>query len=187
MAAAAPDPPQQEHLYFAYGSNLHLQQMAARCPLSRFIGHGHLDGYVFQINSRGYANILPTSNPEDIVEGLIYLISSTDEDALDGFEGVPQAYDKQFLVVECFQARADLVARKVVEMVERNLVDGPFVRCGRRTGESVAALVYVSDRWTQNGKPQQEYVKRMEDGIVDALRLGLTEKYVDERVRPLLK
>jgi len=161
--------------------------MAIRCPFSRFIGHGHLHGYVFQINSRGYANILPTSNPEDIVEGLIYLISSTDEDTLDRFEGVPKAYDKQLLVVECFQARIDLVARRVVEMIERNVVDGSFVQGRQRTGESVATLVYVSDRWTQHGKPRQEYVKRMEDGIGDALRLGLTEKYVDERVRPLLK
>ena len=32
-------------LYFAYGSNLDVQQMALRCPRARKLGRARLDGY----------------------------------------------------------------------------------------------------------------------------------------------
>ncbi|GAB7351274.1 hypothetical protein MBLNU459_g1692t1 [Dothideomycetes sp. NU459] len=49
-------------LYFGYGSNLWLHQMAQRCPSSTYLGIARLDGYRWMINSRGYANVVQVSN-----------------------------------------------------------------------------------------------------------------------------
>src|SRR5438045_576181 len=74
-----------ERLYFAYGSNLWLSQMALRCPSSRYIGSASLPGYRWQINERGYANIARVA-PDARVQGLVYDISPTDEERLDVHE-----------------------------------------------------------------------------------------------------
>ena len=34
-----------ERLYFAYGSNINLEQMAVRCPAAQVVGPAVLDGY----------------------------------------------------------------------------------------------------------------------------------------------
>jgi gamma-glutamylcyclotransferase len=85
-------------LYFAYGSNMWKAQMAKRCPQSRKIGVARLIGYRWIITTRGYASVV--LSPADTVEGVLYEISGSDEDALDGFEGVRSGlYVKQFLPV----------------------------------------------------------------------------------------
>ncbi|KAJ2894971.1 hypothetical protein MKZ38_007060 [Zalerion maritima] len=50
-------------LYFAYGSNMSLSQMRRRCPQNSYIGVGTLHGYTWQINDRGYANVIPVPAP----------------------------------------------------------------------------------------------------------------------------
>lgn len=72
--------------YFAYGSNMSLKQMADRCPSSLFMGKGRLDGYRWQINQRGVANIVECEG--EYVEGLIYQIDAKDKRQLDRNEGV---------------------------------------------------------------------------------------------------
>ena len=44
-----------ERLYFAYGSNINLNQMAVRCPAAQVVGPAVLDGYelLFRGNRRG--------------------------------------------------------------------------------------------------------------------------------------
>ena len=44
-----------ERLYFAYGSNINLEQMAVRCPAAQVVGPAVLDGYelLFRGNRRG--------------------------------------------------------------------------------------------------------------------------------------
>lgn len=73
-------------IYFAYGSNMHLAQMAQRCPNSPLLGAGVVRGYRWIITSRGYANIVP--DPRELVEGLLFLLSAKDEVRLDQFERV---------------------------------------------------------------------------------------------------
>lgn len=82
-------------LYFAFGSNLHLAQMSLRCPSSKYISPARLRNYRFQINERGYANVVPSAG--DHVEGLVYELSGDDERRLDVNEGVPWAYEKWWL------------------------------------------------------------------------------------------
>ena len=86
-------------LYFAYGSNMWTEQMEARCPNQRLVGAGVLKGYRWIISSRGYANII--ESPSDVVLGVIYEISDSDERNLDRYEGVGSgSYRKELLRVE---------------------------------------------------------------------------------------
>lgn len=86
-------------LYFAYGSNLWLKQIKNRCPDHKMIGRGVLKGYRWIISKREYANIIGSSN--DYVEGIIYEISSRDEERLDINEGVKTGlYRKEYLNIE---------------------------------------------------------------------------------------
>ena len=73
-------------MYFAYGSNMCIRQMNERCPDNSKIGIGQLSGYRWIISTRGYANVVKSSN--DDVWGVIYEISIQDEAKLDGYEGV---------------------------------------------------------------------------------------------------
>jgi gamma-glutamylcyclotransferase len=68
-------------LYFAYGSNLWLEQMHQRCPECIRVGIGILKRRLWIISKRGYANIIESENDE--VHGIIYNISPADEAGLD--------------------------------------------------------------------------------------------------------
>ena len=78
--------------YFAYGSNLDLSQMRERCPSFEAVGKAILPGYRWQINARGFANILPTA--VDYVEGVLYKLSARERQSLDVFEA---PYSKKLL------------------------------------------------------------------------------------------
>ncbi len=73
-------------MYFAYGSNMCIRQMNDRCPNNSKIGIGQLSRYRWIISTRGYANVVKSSN--DDVCGVIYEISIQDEAKLDVYEGV---------------------------------------------------------------------------------------------------
>ena len=170
--------------------------MSLRCPESRFIGRAVLHNFHWQINQRGYANVVPAGVPApgdvvpastDVVEGLCYLLSRSDEERLDEAEGVPTAYEKMYDEVEFFPATGGLVGRSVVEIVNHDLVLARGQDGAGEGGERVVALVYASRRHTANGQPNEEYVGRMNLGIRDALALGFSRGYVDAKIRPFLK
>ncbi|KAB8300284.1 hypothetical protein EYC80_000484 [Monilinia laxa] len=75
--------PKPPTLYFAYGSNLSLTQMKSRCPNSTYYGLGLLQGYIWIINERGYANIIPDphSDPGSTSSHPPRSISTGNEDA----------------------------------------------------------------------------------------------------------
>ena len=77
-------------LYFAYGSNMHMSQMADRCPSSIFKGIGKLSGYRWQINERGVANVVESDR--DCVEGIVYEVNGDDKRRLDRSEGVSRGF-----------------------------------------------------------------------------------------------
>jgi len=85
--------------YFAYGSNLWLEQMRTRCPGFRVVGPGMLIGYRWIITARGYASVIRSVS--DVVFGTVYALSEEDEARLDACEGVSSGcYRKELLVVE---------------------------------------------------------------------------------------
>ena len=80
-------------LYVAYGSNCNLEQMAYRCPNSKKIGIGMLNGWkaVFNI----HMDIIKTNNNNDIVPVVVWDIDSKDWRMLDMYEGYPSYYVKE--------------------------------------------------------------------------------------------
>ncbi|MEF9960850.1 MAG: gamma-glutamylcyclotransferase family protein [Niameybacter sp.] len=87
-------------IYAAYGSNTNLEQMSYRCPAAKVIGTGIVKDYrlTFRGNSRGVANIEPY--PGRTVPVVIWEITEACEEALDGYEGYPNLYEKQMIEVQ---------------------------------------------------------------------------------------
>jgi len=176
---SSPSPVQKRRLYFAFGSNLHLQQMAKRCPESLYVGRARLPGYRWQINERGFANIVDSR--EDVVEGLVYALSEKDEARLDRNEGVSrQFYHKYYKTIELILAPHSLLHHRVSRIVAEG---GPeeFLRSTVReegTPKRMEALVYISLFYTKEGPPRREYIHRMNMGLNDALVLGVSKSYI---------
>ena len=81
----------KKRLYFAYGSNCNLGQMARRCPAAKKVGPVTLDGYRLTFNGKrsgtGAANVLKI--PGSVVHGLLWEITPACERSLDRYEGFP--------------------------------------------------------------------------------------------------
>lgn len=88
-------------LYFAYGSNMNLNQMAFRCPDAQVVDTIRLEGYrlAFRENGggAGVATILPEEGSH--VDGVLWRISERDEQHLDHYEGFPFLYGKEPVTV----------------------------------------------------------------------------------------
>jgi len=121
-------------LYFAYGSNMGRDQMHKRCPDHCRIGLGILKGYRWIITGRGYASVVRSVH--DVVHGVVYEISDTDEKSLDHYEGVSSgSYRKERLsidmsgtVVECLvyvDPREDegLPGKEYIDRINRGITD----------------------------------------------------------------
>ena len=92
--------------YFGYGSNLSKDQMAIRCPESKYYASGTLSGYSWLINTRGYASIKPSES--DFVLGEIFTLSQQDVDYLDIYESVEEGmYLKSNLSVQTSKGTID--------------------------------------------------------------------------------
>jgi hypothetical protein len=107
----------KQTIYFGYGSNLWLHQMSLRCPDAKYLGIARLNGYKWLINDRGYANVVELNTTststgatdaaathDDVVYGMVYTLTSDDEDKLDKNEGVPIAYTKEMLECDFWSA-----------------------------------------------------------------------------------
>lgn len=89
--------PVRRHLYFAYGSNLCVQQMAARCPDAADPRPAVLSDHGWLINERGVATVQPRVGSE--VHGVLWRLSDQDLTVLDSAEGVPVRYRRDELKV----------------------------------------------------------------------------------------
>ncbi len=86
----------KRHYYLAYGSNLNLRQMRQRCPRAKPVGAVLLVGY--ELVFRGVATIEPRDGGS--VPCGLWLITDTDEAALDNYEGWPNHYRKEMVTVQ---------------------------------------------------------------------------------------
>ncbi|KAL1296974.1 hypothetical protein AAFC00_004573 [Neodothiora populina] len=180
-------------LYFGYGSNLWQHQMRQRCATSTYQGIARLSNYQWQINQRGYANVVEMdgrtlhgqtssdSGPaqeqqqhdhkkhySNVTYGLLYSLLPADEAALDENEGVPFAYTKETLTVDIWAS--DDPSRRL------DVGSEPPTMMGK-------VLVYINREMTRDSVPKAEYVERMNSGIRDALAVGVPEEYVEEVMR----
>ena len=83
-----------ERLYFAYGSNIDLDQMRFRCPDAVPVMPVVLRDYELSFRGHsGVATILPKEGAN--VPGLLWDLTPACEQALDHYEGYPHLYDKE--------------------------------------------------------------------------------------------
>ncbi|KAL8375684.1 hypothetical protein RB595_007003 [Gaeumannomyces hyphopodioides] len=184
-------------LYFAYGSNLSLAQMARRCPGSRLLGTAVLPGFRWQINQRHYANVVEapvaytsSTSPDDQqggVAGLLYELSGPrDEAALDRAEGVAiRCYEKKYHRVLFRDAHPLLARRDVAGIIRQGGPAAVLAAAGSVPAEQGPAapswidgvLVYLSTDYVEEGTPYDEYVGRLGLGIADSIALGVDPEF----------
>ena len=139
-------------LYFAYGSNLDRRRFSRRCPGSTVVGRARLPDHRLAFTrysskqKGGVADIVP--EPDAVVWGALYEVDEACLAALDGYEGVPQAY------------RRGTVRVIDDEGVEREAVAYIANRTGAFTpGREYLALIVRGAR--EHGLPE-EYVRALE-------------------------
>ena len=130
---------QKRSVYFGYGSNMWLDQMHRRCPENKYLGIGFIqDWYVVQsvillkdekfvhrkwfICERGFANI--RRSPGDQVYGLAYELSESDERILDGYEGVPHHYIKEYHTINFLDSAGKSEIKALIYINEELLEEG---------------------------------------------------------------
>ena len=87
-------------IYLAYGSNLNIRQMSFRCPRAKVLGTTTLDGY--ELLFRGFhEGAVATVEPKkgSSVPVLLWETTESDEIALDHYEGYPNLYRKEEIIV----------------------------------------------------------------------------------------
>ena len=135
----------EDKLYFAYGSNINLDQMAYRCPAAQMVGPVLLENYELlfrgNANGNGVATIKPKEGQQ--VYGLLWRITPDCERSLDIYEGYPRLYEKESVAVR------DSAGRQLTVM---------------------AYVMTDGDRWRSPALPSEYYYK----GILDGYRqIGL--------------
>lgn len=170
--------------------------MAHRVPSAQYIGIARLRHWRWQINERGYANIVEAPaapmSPQtsrwlgplmsegkshegnDKVYGLVYRLEPEDEEKLDVYEDVPASYEKEYMWVEFWGKREGVDGL------------GQPVDVKKNKSARVRVLVYVDKKCTENAKPQGTYRYKMNVGIRDAVAEGIPQSYVDTYIRPFV-
>lgn len=123
--------------YIAYGSNLNLTQMAARCPSARVYAKGVLNNWelVYRGSERNsHATIKRKSG--SIVPVLVWEIQPIDEYRLDIYEGYPRYYFKKNIMVDI-------------------------------EGRKMKAMVYIMDERQLPGRPSASYARTILQGYID--------------------
>ena len=95
--------------YIAYGSNLNVEQMTYRCCQATVVGRTTLNNHrlIFRGNpGNTHATVEPAAGYK--VPIVVWKITSSDEIALDAYEGVPRYYTKEYIPLlidgECVDA-----------------------------------------------------------------------------------
>lgn len=81
-------------LYFAYGANMDVAGMAARCPRSRPLGRARLASHRFLVMAEGFASVAPDQRTS--VHGVLWDLALCDVPALDRFEEISRGLYKKF-------------------------------------------------------------------------------------------
>ena len=124
-------------LYIAYGSNLNLAQMSARCPSARVYAQGVLNNWelVYRgTKTNSHATIERKTG--SIVPVLVWEIQSIDEYRLDIYEGYHHYYSKKNIMVDI-------------------------------EGRKKKAMVYIMDEQQSPGRPSISYIKTIWQGYID--------------------
>ena len=83
----------EDILYFAYGSNINLEQMRERCSDAKVVGPVTLADHELQFRGNCFATVAPKKG--SIVHGLLWKLTPACVQALDRYEGYPRHYTKE--------------------------------------------------------------------------------------------
>ncbi len=143
-------------LYFAYGSNINLDQMACRCPAAKVVGPVTLEGWelLFRGNNAGHG--VATIAPKEgcTVHGLLWQISPQCEWSLDRYEGYPTLYDKAPV--------------KVKNAQDQEITVMAYVMTERYQFPSMPSQFYyggIEEGYRQNGLPVGELKKAWDHSV----------------------
>jgi hypothetical protein len=129
------------------------------------------------INERGSANPVPLDPSTDFqderthVWGMVYTLTKSDEARSDRNEGVPFNHTKELHYTEFWTTDTDNVDKKI------DISAVP---------EKKRMLLYTDRKRTKDDKPREEYIYRMNMGIVDALKVGIPSSYVEIVMRKFI-
>ncbi|MBO5610547.1 MAG: gamma-glutamylcyclotransferase [Eubacterium sp.] len=124
-------------LYIAYGSNLHIEQMARRCPTASVYARGVLKDYrlVYRGSKTGsYASVEPCEGSS--VPIVVWEIQPEDEERLDRYEGYPTFYYKNTVEVK----------------TGRGILEG---------------MIYIISPKALPGRPSQYYIDVVRTGYIE--------------------
>lgn len=104
--------------YFAYGTNLNIQQMNKRCPRNIILSkNAVLKDYSINDYYKGFLSI--KKDIGNIVVGNIYEITEQDLKRLDRFEGYPHVYNRIIKSVLCLDT--NLIFKAVIYIDNESL------------------------------------------------------------------
>jgi cation transport regulator ChaC len=83
-------------LHFAYGSNMHLGLMRARCTDAGVVGRAVLRDHRFVITRDGYASVTPARG--GVVHGVLWRLSPRDLAALNAYENIDAGLFRRVLL-----------------------------------------------------------------------------------------
>lgn len=143
----------EEKYYFAYGSNMNLDQMEHRCPDAEVVGRAVLKDYrlAFRGGLNGVASILPEQGKE--VQGILWKITPRCERSLDFYEGYPNLYGKKEISVQ--------TAKGEVASVTVYIMNEPY-----QSQPALPSLFYLKgilDGCRQNHLTQKEVRQAVEE------------------------
>ena len=154
-----------ETLYFAYGSNINLKQMARRCPAAQVVGPVTLENYELAFRGSGFATIVPKKG--SVVHGLLWSITPFCEQALDRYEGYPRHYTKEPVTVRGADGReASVMAYVMAEEWSRHpalpseTYYGIIRRGFEENGLPVGSLEDARDRTIRALREERKAVRR---------------------------
>lgn len=108
--------------YFAYGSNMNLEQMAVRCPGASPVGSAILAGY--RLTERQYADI--DRSPGSSVNGLLWRVTAADLVALDRYEGFPRFYTRYRVNVVVDGRQVNAIVYEMTARAKREREGHPY-------------------------------------------------------------
>lgn len=115
--------------YIAYGSNLNVEQMKQRCPQSKIVGTSVIKDYELLFKgSRSGAYLTIEKQKGAEVPVAVWAVTTSDETALDFYEGYPAFYYKKPLTlsVKVYNGKAiKIVDAFVYIMHEERKIDIP--------------------------------------------------------------
>lgn len=160
MVLTIPDKPQEEKLYFAYGMNVNLKKMARVCPDAHVVSPAVLEDHelIFRGNTAGNGLETIARKAGGKVHGVLWRITQEGEDSLDTYEGYPNLYDKQQIMVHDLNGQEFSVMSYI-------MADDRFPQLARPSSYNYKVIF---EGYQQNGLPVAELKRALWNCVQEA-------------------